>query len=232
MIMNIREVLKRQKPLTIRDEVYKHIRKKILTGEIGEGNRLVEAKLSKEIGSSRTPVREALHKLEMENLIYSIPRIGYVVRSLTEKEVEEICDIRLALETLAVKWGLPNIKSRELARLEKIILLTEEHIEKNQTNAVVQLDTEFHDLLCKASKSWRIEEICQSLMDRMLKLRMDGLCIPEVAYRSNEGHRRILQAVKRKNIKEIESAYRFHLAGTKKNIIDLIRKRGSVAEPG
>ena len=69
-------------------------------------------------------------------------------------------------------------------------------------------------------------------MDRMLKLRMDGLCIPEVAYRSNEGHRRILQAVKRKNIKEIESAYRFHLAGTKKNIIDLIRKRGSVAEPG
>lgn len=211
-----------QQPM-IREMVYEFIRRKILVGEIGQGERLIEAKLSQEIGTSRTPVREALHKLEMENLLHSIPRVGYVVREITEEEVEDICEIRLALETLAVKWAANQITSKEIARLEKIIELTDKYTKNNKPRLIVELDTEFHDILCQASKSQRIKEISHSLRDHMLKFRIKALCIPEVAERSNEGHRRILQAVKRKNMGEIESAVTFHLSRTKKDVIDVIR---------
>jgi len=213
---------------TIREQVYEYIRRAILSGGITSGKRLSEAKLSKDIGTSRTPVREALHKLEMEKLVQSLPRVGYVVREITETEIKEICEIRLALETLAAKWASTRISAKELARLGKIILLTENHIKRNGTSAVVKLDTEFHDILCKASKSERIEELSQSLRDQMLKFRMKGLCFTEIARRSNEGHRRILQAVKSKKINRIESAVRFHLGRTEKDMTNLFRGDGQL----
>jgi DNA-binding GntR family transcriptional regulator len=146
-----------------------------------------------------------------------------VVREITETEIEEICEIRLALETLAAKRASTKINTKQLARLGKIIQLTENHIKRNGTRAVVKLDTEFHDILCKASKSERIKEISQSLRDQMLKFRMKGLCFAEIARRSNEGHRRILLAVKSKQIKKIESAVRFHLGRTEKDMTNLFR---------
>ena len=209
---------------TIREEVYEFLRRKILTGEIGKETRLIEAKLAEQINISRTPVREALHKLEMEKLIQSIPRVGYVIRDITEKELDEICEIRLALETLAAKWASTKITSKGLKRLDRIVLLTDKHIEKNETQVVVELDTEFHDIICKASRSRRLEEISQNLRDHMLRFRMTALCVAEIAYRSNEGHRRILQAVKKRDMNEIESAVSFHLNWTKKDVKDVIEK--------
>lgn len=211
---------------TIREEVYKYIRRTILLGEIRPGERLIEAKFSKEIGTSRTPVREAFHKLEMENLIYSIPRVGYVVKDISQEEIEEICEIRIALETLAATWASAHITKQELDRLNQIILLTEKHIRKNEMEEVIKLDSEFHEILCKASKSQRIEEISQSLRDHMLKFRIKALCVPEIAYRSNEGHRRILQAVKKRDTNKIGETVRFHLNRTKRDVANVIKRTG------
>jgi DNA-binding GntR family transcriptional regulator len=213
---------------TIREQVYEYIRHAILNGSIAPGERLAEAKLSKDIGTSRTPVREALHKLEMEKLIQSIPRVGYVVREIAATEIKEICEIRLALETLAVKWASTKISEKELARLGKIILLSEKYIQRNDPQAVVKLDTEFHDIICKASKSERIIDLSQSLRDQMLKFRMKGLRFPENVRRSNEGHQRILKAMKSKNMKRIESAVRFHIDRTEKDMTDLFRGTGQL----
>ncbi|MGD0917827.1 MAG: GntR family transcriptional regulator [Thermodesulfobacteriota bacterium] len=209
---------------TIREQVYEYIRQAILSGGIAPGERLAEAKLSKDVGASRTPVREALHKLEMEKLVRSIPRVGYVVRQIAETEIKEICEIRFVLETLAAKWASTMISEKELARLGKIILLTERYIQRKNPQAVVKLDTEFHDILCKASKSERIKELSQSLRDQMLKFRMKGLCLPEFARRSNEGHQRILKAVKSKKKKRIESAVKFHLDRTQKDMTNLFSR--------
>jgi DNA-binding GntR family transcriptional regulator len=220
--MRILEQIDIKRPPTIREEVFKHLRKKILTGEIRPGDRLIESKLADEIRISRTPIREALHNLEKEKLIQSIPRVGYVVREISRDEVEEICEIRASLETLAAKWAAAQITATELRRLERNIQQTAKSIEKNDTRAVVRLDTEFHDIICSASKSPRIEEISQTLRDHMLRFRMKGLCIPEIAYRSNEGHRRILQAIKSGDPQEIESAVSFHLNSTKKNVTEIL----------
>ncbi len=214
-------------PPTIREEVYKYLREKILAGQVAPGDRLIETKLAEEINTSRTPVREALHKLEMERLIQSIPRVGYVVRAITEEEVEEICEIRLAVETLAVKWASAKITSKEVKRLEKIIVLTNNHIMKSETQAVVELDTEFHNIICKASRSQRIQEISHNLRDHMLRFRIKGLCVPEIASRSNEGHHRILNALRKGDVNDIESAVSFHLNSTKRDVKKVIGKRES-----
>ena len=141
--MPILKKIRIEQPPTIREEVYKYLRHKILSGEIGPDERLVESKLAEEIGTSRTPVREALHKLEMENLIQSIPRVGYVVREITPDELDEILQIRLALESLSAKWAAAKISAEELNRLDEIIALTDKSIDAGEMDAVIELDGEF-----------------------------------------------------------------------------------------
>jgi DNA-binding GntR family transcriptional regulator len=222
--MKILDRIDIKRPPTMREEVFKYLREKILGGEIPPKSKLNESKLAEEIGASRTPVREALHNLEMERLIESVPRVGYVVKEITENDVEEIIQIRIALESLAAKWACQRISSRQLAQLEKIIRLTDRGIERKNTQRVVQLDTKFHEIICKASQSRRIEEISQSMRDYMVRFRIKGLSVPEIARKSNEGHTRILEALRTKNSKRIESAVRYHLNWTKRHVVQVIRK--------
>ena len=212
-----------EQPPTIREEVFKYLRHKILAGEIKPDERLIEARLAEEIGTSRTPVREALHKLEMENLIQSIPRVGYVVREITEEELDEILQIRLALESLSAKWAALKIRTEDLDRLDEIIELTDKSIEAGDMDAVIELDGEFHDIISKSSRSRRLEEMSQTLRDHMLRLRLKGLGVPEIAIRSNQGHRKIVEALKKKDPKEIEAAISFHLNGTRKSVSERIQ---------
>jgi DNA-binding GntR family transcriptional regulator len=220
--MSIYEKIAAQRPPSIREEVFKYIRQKILTGEILPGTKLIEARLAEEIGISRTPIREALHNLEMEKLIKSVPRVGYVVSEITKEEVEDILEIRIALESQAAKRAAKHLSPRELKRLEKIILLTEKCIDKNDAHRVVELDTEFHEIICKASKCQRLEQISQTLRDHMLRFRITGLRVPEIARRSNEGHSRIVASLKSKNMRKIVSAVRYHLTWTRKDLIQIL----------
>ena len=222
--MPILKKIRIEQPPTIREEVYKYLRRKILAGEIGSDQRLVEAKLAEEIGTSRTPVREALHKLEMENLIQSIPRVGYVVREITPDELDEILQIRLALESLSAKWAAAKISAEELNRLDEIIALTDKSIDAGEMDAVIELDGEFHDIISKASQSRRLEEMSQTLRDHMLRLRIKGLGVPQIARRSNHGHRKIVKALKKKDPKQIEAAINFHLNGTRRSVSERIKK--------
>jgi DNA-binding GntR family transcriptional regulator len=207
---------------SIADEVYEFLRRQILTGSILNGERLIVSELAEKLNVSRTPVRESLHKLEMEKLISSLkPKAGYLVKDVTEEDVAEICDIRMVTEALAAKRASNKITSKELDRLDEIILLTDKCIRKKDSNKVVELDTEFHDIICKASRSARIEEINQRLRDQMLRLRVRALCVPEIALKSNEGHRKIAQAIRSKDSVKIDSAFMFHLGQTQKSLADI-----------
>ena len=205
------------KPI-IREKVYEYLRNKILIGELESGDRLSEGKLAGAIGTSRTPVREALHKLEMESLIRARARSGYIVVGILRHEVEEICEIRVALETLAAKWASARITIAGMDHLHEIVTETRRKIEIQDTDAVVRLDTEFHDLICKASGSKRLVEISQGLRDQMLRFRIRALCFQKVALRSNEGHERIIKAIESKNPRRIEDSVQFHLRRTIKDV--------------
>lgn len=206
------------------DRVYNDLRMAILTGKISPGMRLVESTLAKEMGVSRTPVREALHKLNLENLVHSIPRVGYMVNDISEYDIEDLFATRTAIEQLAAKWAIEKINAEELGRLEKNLRKTDQILENGSTKKMIDLDTEFHEIICKASRSRRIYQISQILREHMLKLRMACLHIPEIAKKARDGHFEIFNAVKAKDPKMLDEAVFSHMRETKKDIIDYMRR--------
>jgi len=113
---------------TIRRKVYNHLREQILSGQIAPQQRLIETKIAQEIGTSRTPVREALHNLEVEGLIESIPRVGYRVKCLNPTEVEEICAIRATIEGMAADWAMNKAPGKLVSELKENIAQSEKAI--------------------------------------------------------------------------------------------------------
>jgi DNA-binding GntR family transcriptional regulator len=198
-------------PVSIREKVYTAIRNLILDGTFPQGERLVESRIAEQIKTSRTPVREALHLLEKEGLLESIPRAGYQVKPLLWEEVEEICEIRIANETLAALWAMKRITPKDLLLLENNLASAEREIRTGNPRAFVQRDAEFHEILARASGSERLFELCQLLRKHMLRYRVESLHVPDSGLRAIQGHRRILESIRAGDERTVEEAIRRHL---------------------
>src|SRR4030066_1743714 len=113
------------KKKSLREEVYDSLRKSIIHGKLKAGQRLIEEQLAHQVGISRTPVREAFHKLERDDLVARLPKGGFAVREFTKEDVEEIFGIRIALESYAAYLATLHISSERISSLEKKIEETE-----------------------------------------------------------------------------------------------------------
>jgi DNA-binding GntR family transcriptional regulator len=178
----------------------------------------VETRLAKQIKTSRTPVREALHLLEREGLLEAIPRVGYRVKMIKWDEVEEICEIRAVNEILAARWAMRRITPKEIQALEKNIDKGEREVRQGHPKAFVHRDEEFHEILVRASGSERLMELCEQLRRHMLRYRIESLYLPETAIQATEDHRRILECIKAKDEKGIGLAIRGHLEFVKSSV--------------
>ncbi|MCX8022246.1 MAG: GntR family transcriptional regulator [Syntrophorhabdaceae bacterium] len=212
--------LRIKKDITIRKRVYNYIREQILNGTIAPNERLIESKIAKEIGTSRTPVREALHSLENEKLIRSIPSVGYVVNPLNREDVIQICEIRALIETLAAKWAISRAHKRLIRDLTKNIEEAERAVEEGNIVRFIDIDSQFHEIIAKHSGSARILELCQTLRGHMLRYRTQSIFLKDVVLRAIEGHKRILEAIKEGDHQKVNEAMGFHLEQSK---IDTIR---------
>ncbi len=210
-------VIKKDK--TIRQKVYHHIREEILKGAIAPKERLIEAKIAGQIGTSRTPVREALHNLELEKLVVSIPRVGYVVRGMDMEEVEQICEIRAAIEGLAIAWATAKQRDRLIQALKKNIENQKKQISKGNLNGYVELDAQFHDIIARLAGSDRLLELTQTLRRHMLRYRIQCIYMTETAERSMRGHERIVAAIERGDSQEIAVAVKTHLIQARDDIL-------------
>jgi GntR family transcriptional regulator, rspAB operon transcriptional repressor len=204
---------------TIRRKVHAYLREQILNGDIGPEERLVETKIAKEIGTSRTPVREALHTLEMEGLLESIPRVGYKVNTISDREVEEICEIRTAIETLAVRWAIKKAHKKLVNDLRKNITATEQHVGQGEVRAYVDLDAQFHEIIAGVSGSKRLLELAQTLRRHMVRYRVQSIYAPDNVLRGINGHKAILTAIETGDIEAAAKAIKNHLEQSKKDIL-------------
>lgn len=209
---------------SLQEQVYNDLRMAILTGKIVSGTRLVESTLAVQMGVSRTPIREALHKFELEELVHSIPRVGYIVNDMTEYDIEDLFSVRTAIEQLAARWAIDNITSEEIEKVENNLEKEDKILKEGLTKKMIDLDTEFHEIICKASRSKRLYQISQILREHMLKFRMACLHIPEIAKRARDGHFEILKAIKSKNLQKIDDSILRHLLETKKDILDYMKR--------
>jgi len=204
---------------SLREEVYDSLKKSILHGKLKAGQRLIEENLAHQIGISRTPVREAFHKLERDDLVTRLPKGGFAVREFTKEDVEEIFGIRSALESYAAYLATLHIPPDRISILEKKIEESERALENGDDEKVVQLHTEFHDLLYKSCKSKKLTEMINNFRDYFYRYRSALLHTKEGFTYSLEGHRQMLEAMRNKNARLVERLVRKHLERGKEIIL-------------
>jgi DNA-binding GntR family transcriptional regulator len=196
---------------SLREEVYDSLRKSILHGKLEGGQRLIEEQLAFQIGISRTPVREAFHKLERDDLVTRLSKGGFAVRKFTREDVEEIFGIRTALESYAAYLATLHISPEKLSLLEKKIEETEKALRSEDRDKVIQLHTEFHDLLYKSCRSKKLIDMISNFRDYFYRYRSPLLKTERGVNESMEGHRQMLEAMKKKNPRLVERLVRKHL---------------------
>ena len=196
---------------TIRKKVYKYVREQILSGEIAPNERLIEAKIAADIGTSRTPVREALHSLEIEGLVESLPRIGYMVRAISDAEVIELWEIRFLIEGLAARWAMEKARDRLIRELKKNIESSEKLVARGDISTIADIDAQFHEIIARLSGGKRILELSQTLRRHALRYRIESMYLPDTALRAIEGHRAILNAIESNDPDAVTGALRRHL---------------------
>ena len=175
--------------------------------------------MREQIGTSRTPVREALHNLESEGLIQSIPRVGYVVRPVNKEEVHEICEIRVVIEGLAARWAAQRSGARLVAQLSCNIRRTEERAKKGDIRSFIELDGHVHEIIARLSGSNRLLELCGILRRHMLRYRTESIFLPETVFRALDGHKKIVEAIEKGDEHDIDEAVRFHLYQSRSDVL-------------
>ena len=158
--------------LPLRDVVFNTLRKAILRGNLEPGERLREIHLADKLGVSRTPIREAIRKLELEGLVVMIPRKGAVVAEITEKSLRDVLEVRRALEALAVRLACEKILDAEVEELKVAAERFEEALETGDVTAFAEADVRFHDIIYRATDNQRLIQLLYNLREQMYRYRV------------------------------------------------------------
>ncbi len=158
------------KPL--REVIFESLRQAIIMGELKPGERLMEIQFAEKMGVSRTPVREAIRKLELEGLVVMIPRKGAHVAELSVKDIIDVLEIRSSLDGLATKLAAERITEEELNNIKNNIQQFAQNMEKNNVQGLIKKDVEFHELIYKASRNEKLVHIATNLKDQIHRFRV------------------------------------------------------------
>ena len=183
----------------------------ILNGSYKEGDSLNELRLSKSLGVSRTPVREALMQLELEGLVKNIPNKGAVVVGVSEQDVEDIDEIRIRTEGLAARLCAEE--------LEQCMALQEYYLKKQDSaKEMGELDGEFHRIIFAASKSRPLQNVLTSFHNYIRRARAVSVCVTGRAEESVSEHRAILEAITKHDGELAEKLTAEHIKNARDNI--------------
>ena len=218
------EERKRKKKRLLREHVYVSIKGAIIGGEFEPGRRLIEEKLAEDMKTSRTPVREAIQKLEKEGLIYRLPRGGFAVKGVTEEEVEEVFGLRGILEGYAGFLATARMDDAELRSLEEIIALEEACLQDMNVEEFIRLDGEFHDVVYKAAKNNRLYNLLHDLRDYIYRYRVIIMRYQRKPQLAVQDHKEMVASIRSRNAKQVEKLVRKHMTRGKEVIKKKIRQ--------
>jgi len=216
-----------ESPTLIRGQIYDRIKQEILSGNISPGSRVLEGRLARQINVSRTPVREALHILEMEGLLESFPRVGYRVRQITWEEAIEINEIRAVLEPLAARKAIESEDQTHIHALEQVLIQLEASAKQEQMDSFLKYDAEFDEIIVRSSGIKTLLDIWATLRQRLNLYRMGAQNSPDAKLRSIRGHWRIFECLKARDKEGVKRAIREHLEDSKQDIRRVMFRTGS-----
>ncbi len=206
---------------SLRHQAYEAIKKKIIFFQVKPGERLFETDIAKELNIGRTPVREAILMLENEKLVVCNDKVGYIVRKLTRQEAHDYFAIRQAFEDFAIPFIVEGLTDDIIAELEENIQKVKEYVKKNDFYNVIRYETEFHEILYRATNSKVFAEFISGLVDKFQWLRAISLSAPGGVQQSLDEHMKILAAYKAKDIPEIRKLTELHMQDARQKFVSM-----------
>lgn len=209
--------------LPLRDVVFNTLRQAILTGELKPGERLMEIHLADKLGVSRTPIREAIRKLELEGLVTMIPRRGAEVAQITEKSMSDVLEVRRAMDALSVELACDRITDEELAGLKQACDNFEQMVKAKDVKQIAEADVKLHDIIVQATGNRRLVQLVNNLAEQMYRYRFEYIKDFSQHERLIEEHRIIYESIVEKDKKTASEAAKIHIDNQEKAIMRQIR---------
>lgn len=207
------------KPL--REIVLEALREAIISGVLEPGERLMEIQLAEEMGVSRTPVREAIRKLELEGFVVMIPRKGAYVAGVSYKDVKDVFEIRRALEVLAAGLAAEKATDEEIELMERALHYNNQ---PNSLEEIVQADTDFHALVYKASRNERLTQILSNLREQIQRFRATSLAVPGRLKTAIQEHMELVDNIARHDVEGAQNIATLHIENAANVMFETMRE--------
>lgn len=201
--------IRNYKPLG--EVVFEYLRESILNGDLKPGERLMEINLAEQLGVSRTPVREAIRKLEKEKFVEMLPRKGAYVADLTAKDILDVLEMRIILEGFAAALAAERMTDEEISLLEYSLKGFQDAVARQDRLVMVEKDNEFHDLIFQATKNNKLIEIVKDLHDQFQRFRLIYFNEFDNYIELQNWHNRIFTSIQERNTDEARIAAEKHV---------------------
>lgn len=205
LVMNMDEFL------PLRDVVFNTLRDGILRGILEPGERLMEVHLANKLGVSRTPIREAIRKLELEGLVIMTPRKGAVVASITEEDLVDVLEVRTVLECLCVELACEKITEEELVELKVAMDRFRKGITLNDPTEIAARDVAFHDIIYTATRNNRLIQLLNNLREQMYRYRLEYIKDKNKREILVAEHLELVCAIENRNIEKAKDVITMHI---------------------
>ncbi|ADL03156.1 GntR family transcriptional regulator [Lacrimispora saccharolytica] len=197
--------------LPLRDVVFNTLRQAILKGELAPGERLMEIQLAERLGVSRTPIREAIRKLELEGLVLMVPRKGAEVAKISEKSLRDVLEVRRSLEELAIELACQRMNREAVDELEKKQEEFKNAVENGNAMEIAETDEAYHDVIYKGTCNDRLVQMINNLREQMYRYRLEYIKDEDKRQILLLEHDNILKAVRQRKVQEAKEAMREHI---------------------
>lgn len=208
--------------LPLRDVVFNTLRQAILKGELKPGERLMEIALAERLGVSRTPIREAMRKLELEGLVVMIPRRGAQVANITEKDLNDVLEVRIALENMAIEKACKRMTDEEMGRLWLAAKEFERTMAEGDLVRLAEADVAFHEIIYQASDNRRLNQVLNNLREQIYRYRVEYLKDEDTRNVLVKEHEELTRAIKERDVKRAQEISFEHIENQRKAIIQSI----------
>ncbi|MCR4674862.1 MAG: GntR family transcriptional regulator [Lachnospiraceae bacterium] len=211
--------------LPLRDVVFNTLRDSILKGELEPGERLMEIHLANKLGVSRTPIREAIRMLEQEGLAVTIPRKGAQVAKMTEKDLQDVLEIRDALDELAALNACRNMTSEYLSELRSSMVTFKNAADRGNVREIVEADEQFHNVIYRAADNPKLMVIVQNLKEQMYRYRYEYVKDNANYAQILQEHAEIIAGLEKRDQEYVREIMHAHLENQVEAVRSVIRRQ-------
>ena len=211
--------------LPLRDVVFNTLRQAILRGELKPGERLMEIQLANKLGVSRTPIREAIRKLELEGLVLMIPRKGAEVAEITEKSLRDVLEVRRALEELAVELACEKITPEQIQELKDAAASFRDSLQEGDITRIAEADVKFHDVIYLATDNQKLIQLLNNLREQMYRYRVEYLKRSDFDQQLMDEHEEIIETIERGQKDQAVQVVCQHVDNQVEAVMDTIRTK-------